>query len=294
LRKSPLPVRGPRKTATQSHQSPSPVGTIVYAISDSTTNLIRHVLAALLTQFPLGALDVRYEGFVRAEVDLQRIFGGGGAKPRAVVHAVVSPKLKHAIEQHCRKLQAQCWDVTGPTASFLAGIAGVPAGVDPQRLHRVDDEAYVRRIEAIEFTMEHDDGLGLATLAEADVVLVGVSRTSKTPTCMYLAQQGLKAANVSLAKGVEPPVEVFALPPRKVIGLLIDPDRLTEIRSSRQAAWHMAGTAYNQRQAVQDEVDWSRRLFARSGWSTIDVTDQAVEETAGRILHMVRSDALSR
>jgi regulator of PEP synthase PpsR (kinase-PPPase family) len=271
-----------------------PAPASIYASSDSTTNLIRHILAALLTQFPVGALDVRYESFITSEADLQRIFGGDGPKPRAVLHAVVSPELKDLIEHHSRQLKAACWDITGPTASFLASIAGVPAGVDPQRLHRVDDEAYVRRIEAIEFTMEHDDGLGLPTLPEADVILIGVSRTSKTPTCMQLAQQGLKAANISLAIGVEPPTEVFALPPRKVIGLLIDADRLTEIRSSRQAAWHMTGTAYNQRQSVQDEVDWSRRLFARAGWPTIDVTDQAVEETAGRILQMVRGNAPSR
>jgi regulator of PEP synthase PpsR (kinase-PPPase family) len=285
-------MRATRKAKSSSPAAAAPA--IIYAISDSTTNLIRHVLAALLTQFPVGALDVRYEGFVTGEADLRRILGGGSTKPRAVVHAVVSPQLKRAIEHHCRQLNADCCDVTGPTASFLAGIAGVPAGVDPQRLHRVDDEAYVRRIEAIEFTMEHDDALGLPTLTEADVVLVGVSRTSKTPTCMFLAQQGLKAANVALAMGVEPPIEVFALPPRKVIGLLIDPDRLAEIRSSRQAAWHMAGTAYNQRRAVHDEVEWSRRLFARAGWTTIDVTDQAVEETAARILHMVRREPASR
>jgi [pyruvate, water dikinase]-phosphate phosphotransferase / [pyruvate, water dikinase] kinase len=275
------------KTRSKITEPSSPA--VIYAISDSTTNLVRHMLAAFLTQFPAGTFEVRYEGFVRCDADLERIFAGDAAKPRAVLHAVVSPGLKRSIDRHCRKLKIACCDVTGPTASFLAKVAGAAAAaadVGPDGLHRVD-QAYLRRIEAVEFTMEHDDGLGLATLRTADVVLAGVSRTSKTPTCIYLAQQGLKAANVPLAMAVDPPEELLSLPPRKVIGLLIDPDRLTEIRSSRQAAWQMPTTGYNQRQCVEEEVAWSRRLFARMQWRTIDVTEQAVEETAGRIMQMV-------
>jgi [pyruvate, water dikinase]-phosphate phosphotransferase / [pyruvate, water dikinase] kinase len=249
------------------------------------------MLAAFLTQFPPGTFQIRYEGFVRLDADLERIFAGdAAAKPRAVLHAVVSRNLKRAIDRRCRQLKTPCLDVTGPTASFLAklatgrGAAAVDTG--PDGLHRVD-EAYVRRIEAMEFTIEHDDGLGLPTLHQADIVLAGVSRTSKTPTCIYLAQQGLKAANVPLAMAVEPPKELLSLPVRKVVGLLIDPDRLAEIRSSRQAAWQMPTSGYNQPQCVEEEVARSRRLFARMKWRTIDVTEQAVEETAGRIMQMV-------
>jgi regulator of PEP synthase PpsR (kinase-PPPase family) len=146
------------------------------------------------------------------------------------------------------------------------------------------DAAYTRRVKAVEFALEHDDGLGLDTLHEADVVLVGVSRTSKTPTCMYLAQQGYKAANVSLASGVEPPAQLMALPKGKVAALAIDPRQLAEIRSRRQTAWKMADTSYNLPGAVAAEVAWSRRLFARAGWAVFDVTDQAIEETAARVV----------
>src|SRR5204863_4187172 len=122
------------------------------------------------------------------------------------------------------------------------------------------------------------------TLGRADVVLAGVSRTSKTPTCIYLAQQGYKAGNVALAVEVEPPRELLAMPREKVIGLVIDPQRLSAIRTRRITDWGMSDTGYNVLEAVRREVAWSRKLFARQGWEVLDVTSQAIEETAGRIV----------
>lgn len=260
---------------------------MIYALSDSTSNLIRHMLAAFLTQFPGGAIEVRYHSYIRREADLDRVLAAD-ARPAAVVHAVVLPELKRAIAARCRKLRVPSLDLTGAAVEFLGRVAGVEPHVDPQRLHRVD-EAYHDRIEAMEFTMNHDDGLGLPTLHEADVVLAGISRTSKTPTCIFLAQNGLKAANYALAMQSEPPQELLQLPAEKVVGLLISAERLAEIRYRRAIAWNMPDdSSYNDERHVIDEITWSRRLFAKMGWRTIDVTDQAVEETAGRILQLVR------
>ena len=194
--------------------------------------------------------------------------------------------MKQAIGKRCKVMKLLCHDLTGPTVEFLAKAAGIEPLVDTSRLHLVDAE-YQRRIDAMEYTLNHDDGLGIATLAEADVVLVGVSRVSKTPTGILLAQRGLRAANVALAMEVEPPAELLAMPPKKVIGLTIEPVQLAEIRSRRQEEWGMQTTRYNERQHVAREVAWARKLFAQHRWRTLDVTDQAVEETAARIVQLL-------
>ena len=260
----------------------------LYALSDSTANLVRHMLTAFLTQFPPDALHVRYEPFVQSVEDVSRVFERITGEPGAVVHAVVAPKIKKAVRDRCGRLELACHDLTGPAVAFLAKAAGVNPLMDHGGLHRVD-EAYERRIEAMEYTLNHDDGLGLQTLGEAAVVLAGVSRVSKTPTSILLAHQGLKAANVALAMVVEPPRELLAMPREKVIGLHIDPVRLAEIRSQRQGAWNMPTTSYNELRDVREEVAWSRKLFTKMGWRTIDITGQAVEETAAKILQMIES-----
>ena len=162
----------------------------------------------------------------------------------------------------------------------------VPAG----HVHRCE------RIQAIDFTLEHDDGLGLDTLEDADVVLTGVSRTGKTPTAIYLAQQGYRVANVSLAMKLDPPAQLLALPPHKVIALVVEPGQLASIRSCRQTSWRMRLNSYSDHGHVTREVDWSKRLFARRGWRILDVTDRAIEETAARITGLIpnaRHESLS-
>jgi regulator of PEP synthase PpsR (kinase-PPPase family) len=150
-------------------------------------------------------------------------------------------------------------------------------------LHRMD-EGYRRRIGALEYTIAHDDGLGLSTLADADVVLAGVSRTGKTPTSIYLAQQGYRVANVALAIESPPPPELLALRGRKVVGLVISPEQLVMIRTRREANWGMDRTGYGESDHVARELAWARQLFARQGWPVLDVTDQAIEETAAKVV----------
>ena len=255
----------------------------IHLISDSTGNLPRHMLAAFLTQFPSDTFDVRACNFVDTRQKLDRILSELGGSPGIVMHALVDPAMKRAAADGAARLGLPACDLTGSFVEFLSGASGVSPCPSVRVLHDVN-AAYRRRVKAVEFALEHDDGLGLDTLADADVVLVGVSRTSKSPTCMYLAQQGYKAGNVSLAIGIDPPAQLLALAKTKVAALVIDPRQLAEIRSRRQAAWRMADTAYNQAGSVDAEVTWSRRLFARAGWATFDVTNQAIEETAARIV----------
>lgn len=276
----PAPNRPPRKP-------PSPDRTLVHILSDSTGNLAHHILAALLTQFPQEAFETRSWTFLRTSEQLASALERVGQEGGVIMHAVVSERAKEQIAAFCRKNKVHCKDLTGGFVEFLAEASGIAPADDPEKLHRVD-EAYHRRIRAVEFTMSHDDGLGLDTIADADVVLCGVSRTSKTPTSIYLSQLGYRVANVSLAKGVEPPVELLGLPKAKVVGLVIDPHRLAEIRRRRQAEWHMGPTSYDDTEAVREEVTWSRRLFGRQGWNVIDVTNNAIEETAARVLDLLR------
>jgi [pyruvate, water dikinase]-phosphate phosphotransferase / [pyruvate, water dikinase] kinase len=263
---------------------------LLYVLSDSTGNLARHMLAAFRTQFPAGTFVTRVRSFLDTPQKVDAVFGEIAAAPGAVMHALVDAGAKALVARRCDEAALAHCDLTGGFVRFLSEASGVTPAPDRRRLHDVD-EAYQRRVKAVEFALEHDDGLGLETLRDADVVLVGVSRTSKTPTCMYLAQQGHKAGNVSLAMGVEPPAQLLALPASKVAALVIDPSQLAQIRSRRQAGWHMPDTTYNEADSVEAEVQWSRRLFARQVWATFDVTNQAIEETAARVAERLKLGA---
>jgi regulator of PEP synthase PpsR (kinase-PPPase family) len=270
------------KTAQANTGAPTPL----YILSDSTGNLARHMVTSFLTQFPAGAFEVVSKPFVNEPERFSPCLETIAARPGIVFHAVVDPALKQQIAQRCARLSIPCWDLTGSAVEFLASAARLQPHSDSERLHPVDN-AYCGRINAMTYTLEHDDGLGLDGLAEADVVLVGVSRTGKTPTSILLAMQGYRAANVSLASGIEPPAQLFGMNPRKIIGLIIDPAQLAQIRTRRQTAWRMTPTQYNDPREVAREIEWSRRIFARLRCPVLDVTDQAIEETAARIVDML-------
>ncbi len=197
----------------------------LYILSDSTGNLARHMVTSFLTQFPAGIFEVLTKPFVNEPKRLAPSLDAVSTRPGIVFHAVVSRDLKKQITARCQKENIPCWDLTGPAVDFLAEAARVEVMSDHQRLHRVDG-ASCGRINAMTFALEHDDGLGLESVAEADAVLVGVSRTGKTPTSMLLTMQGFRVANISLAMHVHIPEELKKLDKRKVIGLVIDPGQL--------------------------------------------------------------------
>lgn len=261
--------------------------TTLHVLSDSTGNLPRHMLAAFLTQFPAQTFVTRTWNFVQSDQKLKQTLDAIKAEPGPVMHAFVSPTQKKAVERFCRKMELPVCDLTGGFVEFLAKAAGAKPARDVSALHAVSD-AYQRRIEAVEFTIQHDDGLGLDTIADADIVLAGVSRTSKTPTCMYLAQLGFKAANVALAINATVPPQLLALTGRQVVGLLIDPLRLQSIRRTRADDWKLGTTSYDAFDHIDQEVRWSQKLFARQGWRTLDVTSTAVEETAVRLIELLK------
>lgn len=259
----------------------------VYVMSDSTGNLARHMIGAALTQFPADSQRVVYENFLRTPERLSAVLEKAATEAAAVCHAFVADAVKSNIARFCKKKKLPCYDLTGGLGDFLAEATGAPRKANLAALHRLDD-AYKRRIEAVEFTLAHDDGLGLETLCQADIVLAGVSRTSKTPTSIYLAQQGYRVANVALAIEVPPPDELLAVPPQRVVGLLIDPQQLVLIRTHRERSWKMQSSMYGDADHVTRELAWARKLYQRQNWKCLNVTDRAIEETAARILEIVK------
>jgi regulator of PEP synthase PpsR (kinase-PPPase family) len=258
----------------------------VHLLSDSTGNLLRHMMAAFATQFPVGTFAVSSRSFIGSASELDSALKAAADSPGIVFQAFVSPEFKRITFDFCEKNNLPCRDVTGEFVQFLSEHSGIAPGAAPHRLHEMDEE-YHRRIQGLEFALEHDDSLGLDTIHKADVVLTGVSRTGKTPTTIQLGQRGILAANVSLARGIDPPPQLLRLPPERIVGLTIDPSRLTEIRTRRQTDLGAALHGYCDIMEVVDEIRWSRDIMRRNGWQTIDVTYQAVEETAARIIEMV-------
>lgn len=276
-----------RKTAVKKKAAAAPSFDTIHLLSDSTGNLGQHMLTAFLTQFPQKAIRIVRYNFLHTPTQIEEAMRSVQDHPGMVMHAMVSQEAKKFINLTCAKLKVPVCDLTGNFVQFIAANSGIAPAQNVHALHDISD-AYHARIKALEFTLEHDDGLGLETIHEADIVLVGVSRTSKTPTSVYLAQQGYKVANVSLAKAVAPPRQLLELGRNTVVGLVIDPLRLSEIRTNRQTSWGMSDTSYNQIEFVEDEVAWSRKLFARQGWPTLDVTRRAIEETAGKIVELLK------
>lgn len=276
--------RGRRKRRQEARRLKHPRP--LWVLSDSTGNLARHMLTAFATQFPQNSFTIHVRPFLVDNDRIENALEEARQAAAIVFHAVVSEPAKRLIEGRCKQWELPCCDLTGQFVQFLSATAGVRAVPDAHELHRIDDR-YRERIRAIDFTLEHDDGLGLDTLHDADVVLTGVSRTGKTPTAIYLAQQGYRVANVSLAVELDAPAQLLALPPHKVIAFVVDPGQLASIRSRRQTGWRMSLNSYAEQDHVTRELNWSKRLFARRGWRVLDVTDRAIEETAARIIELI-------
>ena len=257
----------------------------VHLVSDSTGETISAMLKATTAQFAAAKPIEHIYALIRSKPQLERVLAEIEASPGLVLYTVVNPELRRLLEARCSELQTPALSVLDPLLTAFADYLGLEQSMKAGAQHEMND-AYFRRIEALDFTLAHDDGQMLWDLEPADVVLVGVSRTSKTPTCMYLANRGIKAANVPLVPGQEPPGELFSLRKPLVVGLVASPDRLSQIRSSRLGVMNAEeqAAAYSDLDAIRAEVLRAKRLFARYRWPTIDVTRKSVEETAAAII----------
>lgn len=261
----------------------------LHLISDATGETCITVARAAAAQFQGVEVVEHLWSLVRTEDQLRRVLAHVEANPGVVMFTMVDVELRALLQDECRRLDMPCVPLLDMAVVALAGFLGIESRNQPGRQH-VMDASYARRIEAMGYALGHDDGCALATLHEADVVVVGVSRTSKTPTCFYLANRGLKAANVPVVPGCPPPPELLALDGAFVVALTCNPGRLIDMRRNRMCMIGETGetgeTGYVDPLRVEEEVREARRLFARASWPVIDVSRRSIEETAAAILQL--------
>lgn len=258
----------------------------VYLISDSTGETVRSIAKACAVQFENIEVVEHLWPMVRSRRALDIALEDVERRPGLVFYTLLNPDLVRAIEDSCRNWKVPCISVMEPFITAMAKHFGEEVKGLPGRQHALDAE-YFARIEAINYVMAHDDGQKHDQLHEAEVVLVGVSRTSKTPTCIYLANRGVKAANVPIVPGIPLPEGLFRTK-ALVVGLTEDPARLVEIRRNRMRLQDGGReTSYTDLEKVKEEIAAARRLFAKHGWPVIDVTRRSIEETAAAVLHLI-------
>ena len=256
----------------------------VYLLSDATGETAEKIVMAALTQFREKEGRVRRISNVRTKNQVYDALDAALKERGLVVYTVVNRDLAQLVHAECGALGLPCLDLITPLLMRLAEFFGRSPRETPGLLHGVDEE-YFRRIEALEFTVKNDDGQEVRYLTQADIVLVGVSRTSKTPLSIYLAHRGWKVANVPLVKGIEPPSELFQVDPGRIAGLVIDPQRLVEMSAARLR--HLVQdprAAYADYEKIEEELQYARAFFRRHGWVVVDVSGKAVEESANEVL----------
>jgi len=257
----------------------------VHLVSDSTGETLNAMLKATAGQFLAAKPLEHIYALIRSRAQLERALGEIEAAPGLVLYTIVNPELRRLLEVCCSELQTPAVSVLDPVLAAFAGYLGLEQSRRAGAQHEMN-EAYFRRIEALDYTLSHDDGQMAWDLEPADVVLVGVSRTSKTPTSLYLANRGIKTANLPIIPGQEPPPALFHVKKPLVVGLIASPDRLAQIRASRLGSLQAEEKArsYSDLDAVRAEVLAAKRLYAKHRWPVIDVTRKSVEETAAAIL----------
>ena len=258
----------------------------LHLLSDSTGETLEMIAKAALAQFDDADVIRHFWPMVRSQQHLDRILADIAANPGLVLFTLVNHETRSRLEDRCRALGLPTIAALDAVSAALGDMLGQQAKARPGRQHLMDD-AYFARVEAIQFTIAHDDGVGWENWEAADIVLAGVSRTSKTPTSIYLANRGYKTANIPIVVESPPPEALFGLRQPLVVGLTTAPERLIQVRRNRLLSLNQAPeTAYVDSDKVQSEVKYARRMFADNGWPVIDVTRRSIEETAAAVLNL--------
>jgi len=263
----------------------------LHLLSDSTGETLENIAKAALAQFDDVEVLRHFWPMVRSETHLERILGEIAQNPGLVIFTLVNPEIRRTLETRCRAIGLPAVAPLDPVNHALSSMLGQEMKARPGRQHTLD-AAYFARVDAIQFTIAHDDGVNWENWEEADIVLAGVSRTSKTPTSIYLANRGFKVANIPIVPESPPPSTLFALKHPMVVGLTTSPERLIQVRRNRLLSLNQQDeTSYVEHEAVQREVAYARRMFADNGWPVIDVTRRSIEETAAAIITLCNERA---
>ena len=259
----------------------------LHLVSDSTGETLEMIAKAALAQFDDADVVRHFWPMVRSQAHLDRILADITGSPGLVIFTVVSLDIRKLLEERCRAMGLPCVPALDAVIDSLENMFGQQAKARPGRQHTMD-AAYFARVEAIQFTIAHDDGVAWEDWEEADIVLAGVSRSSKTPTSIYLANRGYKVANIPIVLECPPPPALFGLRSPLVVGLTTAPERLIQVRRNRLLSLNQTPeTAYVDADKVAGEVQYARRMFADNGWPVIDVTRRSIEETAAAVINLL-------
>jgi regulator of PEP synthase PpsR (kinase-PPPase family) len=258
----------------------------LHVVSDATGETAARLVQALEAQFPdQEFIEIRHPR-IESEEDLHHAVNRMKGRPAVVIYTIVQPELRNAMRSLCRRTKLHYCDLLGHPIEAVARVSGMAAKMTPGSRPPLNS-AYFKRMEAIEFAVRFDDGVGRG-LEDADIVLVGVSRTSKTPLSIYLGYLGHKAANVPVVKGIEPPPGLYEIDQRKIVGLTIDPNRLVEIRRARVRTMGAArNRQYAELMEIYEELEEAEKLHRRLGCPVIDISELSIEETAHRVLRVI-------
>src|SRR5438270_5167274 len=257
----------------------------LHIVSDATGETATRLVAALEAQFPDQPFEeVRHPSGETVD-DLLLAVNRAKGRPAVIVYTIVKPELREAMKALCRQAKLHYCDILGPPLASIAKVSGMAAQMKPGARPPLDS-AYFRRMAAIEFAVKFDDGVGDG-LRESDIILVGVSRTAKTPLSMYLGYLGYKTANVPIVKGIDPPAELYEIDPAKIVGLTIDAARLAEIRQARVRNLGTSPKAYAELLEIYEELEQAAAIHRRLGCPVIEVSELSIEETAQRVIRVV-------
>ena len=258
----------------------------IYLISDSTGETLERIFLAIKAQFKNFKYKTHFYSFTRTENQISKILEVSEKNNNAIVlYTIVDNKLARHLSNECSSKNIPCFGILGDLIISFSKLLDQKALNVPSRQHIMDDE-YYKKIEAIQFTMNHDDGNSVEDIEKSDIILLGVSRTSKTPTSIYLANKGMKISNIPLVNENSVP-DILKKDPQKkcVVGLTAEPDRLVDLRKNRmQSIKDNESTEYTNLDIVKKEMEDARKLFQKYKWPSIDVTRKSVEETAASVL----------
>lgn len=266
----------------------------IHLVADSTGETLNALAKAAAARFE-GIIPIEHlYVLIRSEKQLDRALVEIENFPGIVLHTVIDMDLRNLLETRCRELDIPCIGVLDPLVVALSRHLGASVSKRVGAQHNLDTD-YFNRIEALNYAIAHDDGAAADKLKQADVVLVGVSRTSKTPTCIYLAHRGIKAANIPLVPGRDLPTELDDMASPLIVGLIATPERLIQIRKNRLLTLNDdRPSAYTDQEAVRQEIIAARRLFERKEWPVIDVTRRSIEETSATIISLLNERRTGR
>ena len=245
------------------------------------------VARATASQFDSGKFDIVRIPYITSSVQIRETLREASKHTCIICHTLVSPELRETLLEEAKKYNLQTVDIMGPMIRAIQAVSDLTPKLKPGLIHMLDQD-YFKRVEAVDFAVKYDDGKNPWGLLKADLILVGVSRTSKTPLSMYLAHKKIKVANVPLVPEVPPPDELFQVSPQKIIGLVIDSNKLNEIRAERLKIMRLPPDAnYATLNRIGDELEYAMKIMERIGCPVIDVSHKAIEETANTIMEIV-------